>query len=50
MKRILIVEDLVDFREAFAFALETLAASKIAVATTAQMGQLAETARLDLRL
>ncbi len=46
-----IVEDDLDrSREPIAFALETLAASKITVATTAQMGQLAETARIDLRL
>ena len=36
--------------EPIAFALDTLAASKITVVTTAQMGQLAETARRDLRL
>jgi hypothetical protein len=36
--------------EPIAFALETLAASKINVATTAQMGQIAEKARTELRL
>lgn len=46
-----IIEDQLDRKhEPIAFALDTLATSKITVATTAQMGQIAETARRDLRL
>jgi hypothetical protein len=47
---VIIGSDLDHSHEGVAFALDTLVASNIAVATTAQMGQIAETARRELRV